>query len=146
MSSLTLSSVIPLPESTLTIPNIGFGVYLSSPEVCTASCRTALDLGYRQIDTAQFYKNEREVGEAVRASGLPRDSVFVTTKIINPVGSVEATLESLRESVAKIGLGYVDLFLIHSPGSGPEGRKEIWLALEKLKEEGKTRSIGVSNL
>lgn len=93
-----------------------------------------------------MYHNEAEVGEAVRNSGLPREDVFVTTKIVNPEGSVEKTLETLRESVKKVGLGYVDLYLIHAPSSGKEGRKELWQALEKLKEEGGAKSIGVSNL
>lgn len=147
MSPYTFTSVAALPESDLTIPRIGFGVYLSPTEVCIASCSTALKLGYRHIDTAQFYANELEVGQAVRNSGVPREDIFVTTKIMNPVdNSVEATLASARASVEKIGLGYVDLFLIHSPGCGPEGRKILWKALEKLKEEGATKSIGVSNL
>lgn len=77
---------------------------------------------------------------------MPRKDVFVTTKIMTPAGSVEKSLEKLRESVKKIGLEYVDLFLIHAPRSGKEGRKEMWQALEKLKEEGGAKSIGVSNL
>lgn len=147
MSPYTINSVVPLPESDLTIPRIGFGVYLSPTEVCIASCSSALKLGYRHIDTAQYYANELEVGQAVRNSGVPRKDIYITTKIMSPVdNSVEATLASARASVEKIGLGYVDLFLIHSPDSGPEGRKIMWKALEKLKEEGATKSIGVSNL
>lgn len=147
MPAFTLNSVVPLPESDLTIPRIGFGVYLSPTDVCIASCSTALKLGYRHIDTAQYYANELEVGQAVRDSGIPRKDIYVTTKIMNPVdNSVEATLASARASVEKIGLGYVDLFLIHSPSSGPEGRNIMWTALERLKAEGAVKSIGVSNL
>lgn len=147
MSSLNFNSVTPLPESDLTIPTIGFGVYLSVGGACIASCSAALKLGYRHIDTAQYYANELEVGQAVRDSGIPREHIYVTTKIMNPVDdSVEATLASVRASVDKIGLGYVDLFLIHSPSSGPAGRKIMWTALEKLKAEGVAKSIGVSNL
>lgn len=146
MSALTMASVAPLPESDLTIPRIGFGVYLSPTEVCIASCTSALKLGYRHIDTAQYYANELEVGQAVRDSGVPREDIYITTKIMNPVDdSVDATLASVRASVEKIGLGYVDLFLIHSPSSGPAGRRIMWEALEKLKAEGATKSIGVSN-
>lgn len=146
MAPMAFTDTVPLPASKLTIPRLGFGVFLSSSEVCKNSCITALKLGYRHIDTAQYYENEKEVGEAVRESGLPRGDVFITTKIMNPTGSVEKTLEALRDSVKKIGLGYVDLFLIHSPSSGKEGRRELWEALEALKEEGGTKSIGVSNL
>lgn len=146
MSALTMASVAPLPESDLTIPRIGFGVYLSPTEVCIASCTSALKLGYRHIDTAQYYANELEVGQAVRDSGVPREDIYITTKIMNPVDdSVDATLASVRASVEKIGLGYVDLFLIHSPSCGPAGRRIMWEALEKLKAEGATKSIGVSN-
>jgi diketogulonate reductase-like aldo/keto reductase len=107
----------------------------------------AFNAGYRHIDTAQFYGNEKEVGEAVRQSGLPREEVFITTKIITPGGSPQATYQKILDSVEKIAGkdGYVDLFLIHSSSSGPKGRKEMWQALEKLLEEGKTKSIGVSN-
>ncbi|KAL7270383.1 hypothetical protein RUND412_006914 [Rhizina undulata] len=145
MPPMSLSDLVLLPHSGFKIPPLGFGVYKSPPEVCKASCLTALKSGYRHIDTAQYYENEAQVGEAVRESGLRREEVFVTTKIWGPQGNVEKTLESLRESVRKIGLGYVDLFLIHTPSSGKEGRKEMWQALEKLKEEGGARSIGVSN-
>lgn len=97
------------------------------------------------IDTAQYYDNEAAVGEAVRESGIDRSKLFITTKVLSPCGSVEKTLERCRQSVKEIGLGYVDLFLIHSPGGGPKAREEMWKALEKLKEEGGTKAIGVSN-
>lgn len=111
------------------------------------SCLKALEAGYRHIDTAQFYANEAEVGEALRTTSVPRDQIFVTTKILSPAASVEATYDKLLASVHKIGGadGYVDLFLIHSSSSGSAGRKVLWQALEKLYASGKTKSIGVSN-
>lgn len=148
-SKLTLAGVLPLPNSNsaVTIPRLGFGVYRTPGRQCEKSCLNAIRAGYRHIDTAQFYANENEVGDAVRNSGLDRKELFVTTKILSPAGSPQATYEKLLNSVQTIGGtdGYVDLFLIHSSSSGKSGRKELWLALEKLLEEGKTRSIGVSN-
>lgn len=147
-TNLTLTDLIPLPQSGVHIPRLGFGVYRIHGEQCIESTLTALQVGYRHIDTAQFYGNEAEVGQAaLRQSGLPRDQVFVTTKIMTPAGSPQATYNKVVESVDKIAGkdGYVDLFLIHSSKSGPAGRKELWQALEKLLEEGRTRSIGVSN-
>ena len=131
----------------VSIPRLGFGVYRSPADQCTQSCLEALAAGYRHIDTAQFYGNESEVGNALRASGVPREQVFVTTKILSPAGSVDANYDKLRASVDKIAGpdGYVDLFLIHSSKSGPTGRKQMWQALERLFEEGRTKSIGVSN-
>jgi diketogulonate reductase-like aldo/keto reductase len=143
----TITDLLPLPNSNVKIPRLGFGVYRSHAEKCVNSVQNALKAGYRHIDTAQFYGNEQEVGEALRQSGLPRSEVFVTTKIMSPGGSPEATYDKILASVAKIGGkdGYVDLFLIHSSSSGAAGRKELWQALERLLEEGKTKSIGVSN-
>jgi diketogulonate reductase-like aldo/keto reductase len=145
MSSIT--DTLPLPNSSVRIPRLGFGVYRSPTNQCVQSCLTALKAGYRHIDTAQFYANEAEVGEALRQSGLPREEVFVTTKILSPAASIEATYDKLLASVHKIGGadGYVDLFLIHSSKSGSAGRKLLWQALEKLYAEGKAKSIGVSN-
>ncbi|KAJ5099503.1 aldo-keto reductase [Penicillium argentinense] len=147
MPNYSITDLLPLPNSAERIPRLGFGVYRSPTDQCVQSCLKALDVGYRHIDTAQFYANETEVGEAVRTSGLPRDQVFVTTKILSPAGSVEATYDKLLASVEKIGGpgGYVDLFLIHSSSSGPSGRKQLWQALEKLHGEGRAKSIGVSN-
>ena len=150
-TNLTLQSTLPLPNTTLTIPRLGFGVYQSPPNLCIQSCLTALASGYRHIDTAQFYANETEVGEAIKSSGLKRGEIFATTKILGAAGSVEKSYRKCVESVEKIdggsdgGKGYVDLFLIHSPNSGAEKRKEMWLALERLYEEGRAKSIGVSN-
>lgn len=148
MSTLTIKDTLPLPNSPVRIPRLGFGVYQSSASVCVQSCLSALQAGYRHIDTAQFYANESQVGEAVRKSDLPRSEIFVTTKILSAAGSVEKSYQKCVESVNKIDAGdngYVDLFLIHSPNAGSNARKEMWLALEKLYEEGKAKSIGVSN-
>ncbi|EXJ91317.1 alcohol dehydrogenase [Capronia coronata CBS 617.96] len=146
MPSLSLSDTLPLPKSSVRIPRLGFGVYQSSASVCVQSCLTALEVGYRHIDTAQFYANETQVGEAVQKSGIPRSEIFVTTKILSAGGSVEKSYQKCLDSVEKIDSGgYVDLFLIHSPNAGSKARKEMWLALEKLYEEGKAKSIGVSN-
>jgi diketogulonate reductase-like aldo/keto reductase len=146
-ASLKITDTLPLPNSSIRIPRLGFGVYRSPPHQCVKSCLKALDAGYRHIDTAQFYANEAEVGEALRTSGVPREEVFVTTKILSPAASIEATYDKLLASVHKISGadGYVDLFLIHSSSSGSAGRKLLWQALEKLYAEGKTKSIGVSN-
>lgn len=149
-SPLSLTSTITLHNS-LTIPRLGFGIYRSPRDVCVASCLHALKTGYRHIDSAQFYANEAEMGDAVRQSGIPRSEVYLTTKILSAGGSAEKTLAKLRESVAKIDhgeegrKGYVDLFLIHSPSGGKEAVKEMWQALERLVDEGGARSIGVSN-
>lgn len=149
MSPLKITDVLPLPQSTVHIPRLGFGVYRSHGDDCVQSTLTALKTGYRHIDSAQFYGNEKEVGEAFRQSGLERDDVFITTKIMSPGGSPQATYEKIVESIDKISGGdkdgFVDLFLIHSAKSGQAGRKELWQALERVLEEGRTRSIGVSN-
>ncbi|KJZ74749.1 hypothetical protein HIM_05866 [Hirsutella minnesotensis 3608] len=134
-------------SNSIEAPRLGFGVYKSPPELCKQSCRTALDCGYRRIDTGQFYDNEEQVGQAVRESGLPRGQVFLTTKILHAGGSVEASYQKCLKSVELLDAedGYIDEFLIHSPNCGPEKRREMWLALERLYQEGKTKSIGVSN-
>ncbi|KIW38509.1 uncharacterized protein PV06_09465 [Exophiala oligosperma] len=147
MTSITIKDTLPLPNSSVRIPRLGFGVYQSSASVCVQSCLSAIEAGYRHIDTAQFYANEVQVGEAVRKCGLPRDDIFVTTKILSAGGTVEKSYQKCVDSVNKIdgSDGHVDLFLIHSPNAGSKARKEMWQALEKLYEEGKAKSIGVSN-
>jgi diketogulonate reductase-like aldo/keto reductase len=103
----------------------------------------ALNIGYRLIDTASLYGNEREVGEGVRQSGVPREDVFVTTKVWNDDQGYDRALRACDRSLSLLGLGYIDLYLIHWPVPGE--RKETWDALMILKREGKCRSIGVSN-
>ncbi|KKY27196.1 putative aldo-keto reductase [Phaeomoniella chlamydospora] len=145
----SLTDTFPLPNTTIRIPQLGFGVYRSNPSQTVESCLTALRVGYRHIDTAQFYGNETQVGEAIAKSGIPRSELFITTKILSAGGSVEKSYEKCVESVNKISNGeeggYVDLFLVHSPNSGAMKRKEMWLALEKLYQERKVKSLGVSN-
>lgn len=147
-TKLTLTSTLPLPKSSFKIPRLGFGVYKSPPSVCVASCLTAIRAGYRHIDTAQYYDNEAEVGSALSQSPVPRSELFITTKILSPAGSVDASYKKCLDSVEKIHPGkegYVDLFLIHTASSGEKGRREMWEALERLHAEGKARAIGVSN-
>ncbi|EPQ56691.1 Aldo/keto reductase [Gloeophyllum trabeum ATCC 11539] len=128
------------------MPRLGFGVYASAKSICKRSVTCALHAGYRHIDSAMYYENEKEVGLAIQASVIPRHDVFVTTKILAPPpddptgGKLWAML---NEAVDRFD--YVDLFLIHTPTSGPEGRIKLWKALEKLKQSGRARSIGVSN-
>jgi diketogulonate reductase-like aldo/keto reductase len=125
------------------IPQIGFGVYQSPPEIVDKSVTAALEAGYRHIDSAQWYFNEEEVGSAVSKSSVNRKDVFLTTKL----GHADKVAERLEESITKIGGdgGYVDLFLIHAPSAGPEKRKEQWKEMEKLVKDGKAKAIGVSN-
>lgn len=159
-STLNISSTVQLPED-IRIPQLGFGVYLSPAEITRTSVTHALNAGYRHIDTAQIYRNEKQVGEAVRSFLLEnkgrfhRQDIWITTKLRDEKGRLPKKLDNvpqlLRESVdvicgneTEMG-GYVDLFLIHSPYAGVEGRKRQWQELEELKREGKTRAIGVSN-
>jgi len=127
------------------MPIFGLGVFLASAansEAYTA-VRWALDAGYRLIDTAEAYGNEKEVGQAVRDSGVPRGEVFVTTKLHDAHHGYEKALEASRKSHADIDLEYVDLILVHSPNTGK--LIETWDALLRLQKEGLYRSIGVSN-
>lgn len=148
MSTLSISDLLPLRNSRTRIPRLGFGVYRTHGAQSVLATTTALKAGYRNIDTAQFYGNESEVGQAVAQSGIAREEVFISTKIMTPAGSPEATYQKLVDSVDRIAGGsdgYVDLFLIHSTSSGPAGRKQLWQALERLHQEGRAKSIGVSN-
>jgi diketogulonate reductase-like aldo/keto reductase len=145
-SSLTLQSTLPL-KSGNAIPRLGFGVWDSPSHLTTQSCLSALKTGYRHIDTAQVYGNEVEVGKAVRESGLKREEIFVTSKVLTPGDDDEATYQKVLESVKKIDGedGYLDLMLIHNNSSGPEAVKMMWQAMEKLQSEGRLKAIGVSN-
>ncbi len=147
MAKLTLSSTLPLPNTSLTIPRLGFGVYQSNGNTCLKSCLTAFKVGYRHIDSAQYYANEAQVGQAAVESKIPRSEIFLTTKILSPGSSIDTTYSSILDSVKKIGgsSGYVDLFLIHTPSGGSGARKTMWQALEKAHHEGMIKAIGVSN-
>ncbi|WP_312183472.1 2,5-didehydrogluconate reductase DkgB [Pantoea sp. CTOTU46764] len=130
----------------MTIPAFGLGTFRLQDDVVIHSVKTALELGYRTIDTAQIYENEAAVGQAITESGVARGDLFVTTKIWIENLSAEKLIPSLEESLAKLRTDYVDLTLIHWPS--PEGAisvKESMLALMAAKEAGLTRQIGISN-
>jgi methylglyoxal/glyoxal reductase len=129
------------------IPMLGLGVYLSQPGAETRrAVAWALELGYRHIDTAALYENEADVGEALRASKIPREEVFVTTKMWHSEHGFASSQAAAHASLRRLGLSYVDLYLIHSPrAKSPEDRVASWRGLEKLHHEGVCRSIGVSN-
>ena len=141
--ALTLESRVRLNNG-VEMPWIGLGVYQAAPgEVTRSAVREALQVGYRLIDTAKLYRNEADVGSAVRESGLPREEVFVTTKLWNADHGYDAALQAFDRSLRELGLEYVDLYLIHWPVAA--GRRESWRALEKIYAQGKARAIGVSN-
>jgi diketogulonate reductase-like aldo/keto reductase len=126
------------------IPRLGLGVYRAEPGRQTATAvRTALDAGYRHIDTARIYGNESDVGAGIRASGIDREHVFVTTKLWNADHGYESTLDALEASRGRLGLDVLDLYLVHWPV--PKQRLDTWRAMEHLLETGKVRAIGVSN-
>lgn len=123
------------------MPRIGYGVYQISPSKTERCVRDALAVGYRSIDTAQCYYNEAEVGQAVRASGIPRDEVFITTKLWGGRGYAD-TLRSIDQSLNRLGMDYIDLLLIHEPSGD---YNEIYRAMEDALKGGKLRAIGVAN-
>lgn len=127
------------------IPQLGFGVFQVPPDEAQAAVETALELGYRHVDTAAAYNNEAGVGAAIRASGLPREDIFVTTKLRNGNQGGEGTLAAFDASRTALGVDYIDLYLIHWPSPARDLYVESWRALEKLAESGDARSIGVSN-
>jgi diketogulonate reductase-like aldo/keto reductase len=127
------------------IPQLGLGVFLVSGDQVGPSIRAALAAGYRHIDTAAIYRNESEVGQAIKASGLPRSELFITTKLWNDSHAYEKALKACDESLRKLGLDYVDLYLIHWPVPARNQYVEAWKALIQLQKLGKARSIGVSN-
>ncbi|MGC0415799.1 aldo/keto reductase [Embleya sp. AB8] len=142
-------SATPVPDITLnngvTIPQLGFGVFQVENDAATAAVATALETGYRNIDTAAAYANEAGVGRALAGSGLPRAELFVTTKLWNTAQGYDATLAAFDESVAKLGLDYLDLYLIHWPTPNRDRYLDTWRAFEKLLADGRVRAIGVSN-
>ena len=133
------------------IPSMGFGTYKMAPEDTKASVLCALRSGWRHIDTAAFYRNEAEVGEAVRESGIARSEIFVTTKLWNADRGYDSALRAFDRSQEALGLDYVDLYLIHWPASPffwddwKMINADSWRALERLYKEGRVRAIGLSN-
>ncbi|GAA0590609.1 aldo/keto reductase [Virgibacillus siamensis] len=126
------------------MPGFGLGVYkVEDGDTVVHSVKTAIKSGYRSIDTASFYDNEHGVGQAIRESGIPREELFITSKVWNDQQGYDATLQAFEQSLEKLGLDYLDLYLIHWPVSGKF--QDTWKALEKLYHDGKVRAIGVSN-
>jgi diketogulonate reductase-like aldo/keto reductase len=141
--ALTPATTVSLHGS-VPIPLLGFGVFLSEPGAETEQAvATALQVGYRHLDTATIYRNERDVGRAIASSGLDRSQVFVTTKVWNTQQGYESTLAALDASLGRLAMDYVDLYLVHWPK--PEHTRATWQAMEELQRAGKARAIGVSN-
>jgi 2,5-diketo-D-gluconate reductase A len=142
-------SHVPVPKIRLNngvgIPQLGFGVFQIEPDRTAEAVLTAFEAGYRHIDTAQGYNNEEGVGEAIRASGLPRGEIFVTTKLANDRHGYDQAISALDESLQRLGLDHVDLYLIHWPRPAQNRYVETWKAFEKIASDGKARAIGVSN-
>jgi len=140
---LTISSTRKL-NSGVEIPLLGLGVFQTPPGTVTQKAvRFALEAGYRHIDTASLYGNEEDVGRAVKDSGVPREQVFVTTKLWNSDHGYDPALRACEQSLRRLGLGYIDLYLIHWPVL--ELRSETWKALVELQRRGACRAIGVCN-
>jgi 2,5-diketo-D-gluconate reductase A len=128
------------------IPQLGFGVFQVKPEECVEAVTNALEVGYRHIDTAEMYGNEKEVGEAIRRSGLDRSEVFVTSKLNNNKHARDDALKAFDQTMDDLGLEYLDLFLVHWPLPGIEvDYVETWQAMEEIYRSDRCRAIGVSN-
>ncbi|RCG21279.1 aldo/keto reductase [Streptomyces diacarni] len=138
-----------VPTTTLNngveMPQLGFGVWQVPADEAATAVTTALESGYRSIDTAAAYENEEGVGRALADSGLPRDELFVTTKLWNSEQGHDSTLRAFDASLAKLGLDFVDLYLIHWPMPEVDKYADTWRAFEKIYAEGRARAIGVSN-
>src|SRR3954469_16963277 len=138
-----------VPDVTLnngvTMPQLGFGVFQVGDDEARAAVATALDCGYRSIDTAALYGNEHGVGVAIRASGIPREELFVTTKLWNADQGAGRVGPAYERSLDKLGLDYVDLYLIHWPGPSLDRYVATWREFEQLHADGRVRAIGVSN-
>ncbi len=136
------------------IPKLGLGTWFINDNDAVKAVRDAVEMGYRHIDTAQAYMNERGVGEGIRTCGVPREELFVTTKLAAEIKDYDAAVASIDNSLKTLGLEYIDLLIIHSPrpwmefheeDAYSEGNREAWRALEEAYKVGKLRAIGVSN-
>lgn len=136
------------------IPALGLGTWLLNDEQAAQAVRDAVSLGYRHIDTAQAYMNEAGVGEGIRSCGVAREELFITTKVAAEAKNYDAAAQSIDESLAKLGLDYIDLLIIHSPQPWKEFREEnryfaenqeVWKAMEDAYKTGKVKAIGLSN-
>jgi 2,5-diketo-D-gluconate reductase A len=127
------------------IPQLGFGTYQVPPGQARDATLVALEVGYRHIDTAQMYGNERQVGQAIRDSGLDRNDVFVTSKLNNGYHAHDDALKAFDRTMDKLDLGYLDLFLIHWPLPAVGDFVETWRAMEEIGGSGRVRAVGVSN-
>jgi 2,5-diketo-D-gluconate reductase A len=144
MTNATEVPVLTLHDG-VEMPQLGFGVFQIPPEETQEKVEEALAVGYRHIDTAAAYRNEAGVGAAIAATGVRREDVFVTTKLWNSEQGYDSTLRAFEKSIERLGTGHVDLYLIHWPLPARDLFLETWRAFERIREEGGTRSIGVSN-
>jgi 2,5-diketo-D-gluconate reductase A len=144
MASLTSIPTVALHDG-IEIPQLGFGVFQVPPEETQEAVETALAEGYRHIDTAAAYRNERGVGAAIASTGLARDEVFLTTKLWNSEQGFDSTLAAFEQSLERLGTDHVDLYLIHWPMPSEDRYLDTWRAFEQIHSEGRARSIGVSN-
>lgn len=127
------------------IPQLGLGVWQTPQDEAATVVGTAIKAGYRSVDTAAIYGNERGVGEGIASAGVPRSELFITTKLWNDKQGFDSALTALDNSLKRLGLDYVDLYLIHWPAPKQDRYVESWRALVRLREEGRAKSIGVSN-
>ncbi|MBY8880066.1 aldo/keto reductase [Actinacidiphila acidipaludis] len=127
------------------MPQLGFGVFQVPDDETAAAVTAALEAGYRSIDTAAVYGNEAGVGRALAGAGLPREELFVTTKVWNADQGHDATLRAFDASLGRLGLDHVDLYLIHWPAPAQDRYLDTWRALRTLLADGRTRAVGVSN-
>jgi 2,5-diketo-D-gluconate reductase A len=147
---MTTSAQVPTvslttPDGPVDVPQIGFGVWQVPDQEVQAAVETALQVGYRHIDTARIYGNEDGVGRAIAASGLARDELFVTTKVWNDDQGRESTRAAFERSMERLGLDVLDLYLIHWPAPELDTYAETWEALRGLRDEGLVRAVGVCN-
>lgn len=127
------------------MPQLGYGVWQVADDVAQSTVATALEVGYRSIDTAAIYKNEVGVGKALRSSGVKREDIFLTTKLWNDDQGYDSAFKAFNGSLDRMGVDYVDLYLIHWPSPFRKSYAETWKALIKIQESGRVKSIGVSN-